>query len=214
MESFDTLLLMRMTERMLGLLAGVLCVVLGYRLFIRLPEKTDSAGKVVLPGGISIWMSRVGPGCFFALFGAAIVAYSFTSAVKVADERLAPAARPAGESQSEAMALRKQEISAMSDRSARAAKSAGSEEALIELRTALVNLNAAIDRLQRDTAPPERDRLVSGLQNAKTMLLRAAWNPAWGDPARFQSWINSGAILPAPAGMDEPAGLYLAGQTR
>jgi hypothetical protein len=214
MESFDTLLLMRMTERMLGLLAGVLCVVLGYRLFIRLPEKTDSAGKVVLPGGISIWMSRVGPGCFFALFGAAIVAYSFTSAVKVADERAMPSVRPAGEGQSEAVALRKQEISAMSDRSARAAKSAASEEALIELRTALATLNAAIDRLQRDTAPPERDRLVAGLQNAKTMLLRAAWNPVWGDPARFQSWINSGAILPAPAGMDEPAGLYLAGQSR
>ena len=212
MESFDTVLLMRMAERMLGLLAGVLCVVLGYRLFVRLPEKTDSAGKVVLPGGISIWMSRVGPGCFFALFGAAIVAYSFTSAVKVADERMAPSVRPAGES--EAVALRKQEISAMSDRSARAAKSAASEEALIELRAALVNLNAVIDRLQRDAAPPERDRLVAGLQNAKTMLLRAAWNPAWGDPARFQTWINSGAILPAPAGMDEPAGLYLAGQTR
>ena len=203
-----------MAERLLGLLAGVLCVVLGYRLFIRLPEKTDSAGKVVLPGGISIWMSRVGPGCFFALFGAAIVAYSFTSAVKVSDERMVPPARPAVEGQSEAMALRKQEISAMSDRSARAAKGAASEEALIELRTALATLNAAIDRLQRDAASPERERLVAGLQNAKTMLLRAAWNPAWGDPARVQSWINSGAILPAPAGMDEPAGLYLAGQTR
>ena len=41
MESFDVLLMTRMAERMLGLLAGVLCVVLGYRLFIRLPEKTD-----------------------------------------------------------------------------------------------------------------------------------------------------------------------------
>ena len=46
------------------------------------------------------------------------------------------------------------------------------------------------------------------------LLLRGAWQPTWGDPARFQSWINSGAVLPAPAGMDEPAGLYLAGQTR
>ena len=213
MESFDTVLLMRMAERLLGLLAGVLCVVLGYRLFVRLPEKTDSAGKVVLPGGISIWMSRVGPGCFFALFGAAIVAYSFTSAVKVSDERMAPQVRP-GESQSEAQALRKQEISAMSDRSARSAKSGAGDEGLAELRTALANLNATIDRLQRDVAPPERERLVAGLQNAKLLLLRGAWSPAWGDPARFQSWINSGAILPAPAGMDEPAGLYLAGQTR
>ena len=214
MDSFDTLLLMRMAERLLGLLAGVLSVVLGYRLFVRLPDKTDSSGKVVLPGGISIWLSRVGPGIFFALFGAAIIAYSFSSAVKVSDERMAPQARPASEGQGEAVALRKQEISAMTDRSARAAKSGAGEEGLAELRTALANLNATIDRLQRDVAPPERERLVAGLQNAKLLLLRGAWTPAWGDPARFQSWINSGAILPAPAGMDEPAGLYVAGQTR
>ena len=205
MESFDALLMTRMAERMLGLLAGVLCVVLGYRLFVRLPEKTDSAGKVVLPGGISIWMSRVGPGCFFALFGAAIVAYSFTSAVKVSDERLAPS------TQNEAMALRKQEISAMTARSAR---SDSGEQTIAELRGAMADLNAAIDRLGRDTAPPERDRLIAGLQNAKVQLLRGAWVAAWGDPARFQSWINSGAQPPAPAGMDVPAGLYLAGQSR
>lgn len=62
MESLDALLLMRMAERLLGLLAGGLCVVLGYRLFVKLPEKTNSSGKVVLPGGVSIWLSRVGPG--------------------------------------------------------------------------------------------------------------------------------------------------------
>src|SRR3984885_4131844 len=97
MEYLDALLLMRMVERLLGLLAGGLCIVLGYRLFMKLPDKTDSSGKVVLPGGVSIWLSRVGPGLFFALFGAAIVAYSFTSAVKVTNEQTGPSARaPAG----------------------------------------------------------------------------------------------------------------------
>lgn len=208
MEAVDVLLLMRMGERLLGLLGGVLCVVLGYRLFIKLPDKTDSAGKVVLPGGISIWMSRVGPGIFFALFGAGIVAYSFASAVKVTDETT-PAQISADAPA--AVAMRRQEIAAMS---ARAVKAPANEEALIQLRAVLADLNATIDRLGRDAAPPERDRLIAGVQNAKVLLLRSAWNPAWGDPARFQSWINSGAILPAPAGMDEPAGLYLAGQTR
>jgi len=209
MESLDALLLMRMVERLLGLLAGALCVVLGYRLFINLPEKTDSSGKVVLPGGVSIWMSRVGPGIFFALFGAAIVAYSFASTVKVTNEQAAP--RASTDAPGEALAMRRQEIAAMS---ARAAKSDTTEQTLIALRITLADLNATIDRLGRDVAPPERDRLIAGLQNAKVLLLRNAWIPAWGDPTRFQSWINSGAILPAPSGMDEPAGLYLAGQTR
>ena len=98
--------------------------------------------------------------------------------------------------------------------SARAAKSDTTEQTIIELRGAMADLNATIDRVGRDTAPPERDRLIAGLQNAKVLLLRSAWVAAWGDPARFQSWINSGAQLPAPAGMDVPAGLYLAGQPR
>jgi hypothetical protein len=209
MDSVDAMLLMRMVERLLGLLSGALCVVLGYRLFINLPEKTDSAGKVVLPGGVSIWLSRVGPGIFFALFGAAIVAYSFASTVRVTNEQNVP--RASSDAPGEALAMRRQEIAAMAGR---AARSDTSEQTIIELRGAMADLNAAIDRLGRDAAPPERDRLIAGLQNAKVLLLRGAWVAAWGDPARFQSWVNSGAQLPAPAGMDVPAGLYLAGQPR
>ncbi|WP_422000128.1 hypothetical protein [Reyranella sp.] len=209
MDSLDTLLLMRMAERLLGLLAGALSIVLGYGLFIRLPEKTDSSGKVVLPGGISIWMSRVGPGLFFALFGAAIIAYSFTSTVKVTDEQLL--APPAGKPTAEAATIRRQEVGAMSDRSSPTPSAEEREQSLVRLRGAMADLNAAIERLDRDD---REQRLVAGLQNAKLLLLRSSWQPRWGDPARFQSWINSGARPPAPAGLDEPAGLYLAGPAR
>src|SRR5262245_13969419 len=120
MEMVDALLLMRMVERLFGLLAGGLCVVLGYQLFIRLPEKADSSGKVILPGGVSIWLSRVGPGIFFALFGVAIVAYSFASAVRVTDEQtVTPASMRAsvGATTQAVVASSRREISAMSDRS-------------------------------------------------------------------------------------------------
>ena len=116
MEMVDALLLMRMVERLFGLLAGGLCVVLGYQLFIRLPEKADSSGKIILPGGVSIWLSRVGPGIFFALFGVAIVAYSFASAVRVTDEQTAvPASmRASGGATTQAVvASSRREISAM-----------------------------------------------------------------------------------------------------
>jgi hypothetical protein len=212
MEVVDALLLMRMAERLLGLLAGALCVVLGYQLFIRLPEKSDSSGKVILPGGVSIWLSRVGPGIFFALFGVAIIAYSFASTVRVSEQTAAPVAQ-AATGGATTLASSRREISAMSDRSSRATQEER-EEQLTYLRLALANLNAAIDRLQRDTPPPERDRLVAGLQGAKMLLLRSNWDTPWGDPARFQAWVNSGAVLPAPSGMDIPAGLYLTGQTR
>jgi hypothetical protein len=214
MESLDALLLMRMTERLLGLLAGGLCIVLGYRLFVKLPEKADSSGKVVLPGGVSIWLSRVGPGIFFALFGAAIVAYSFASAVKVTNEQTGPSSRAPAGTTAGTPATTRQEIAAMSDRSTEQAKREARQQQLMVLRGTLVDLNATIDHLGRDAASPDRDRLIVGLQMAKMLLLRGAWDAAWGDPDRFQSWINSGALPPPPAAMDEPAGLYLAGQTR
>jgi hypothetical protein len=215
MEVVDALLLMRMAERLLGLLAGGLCVVLGYQLFIRLPDKADSSGKVILPGGVSIWLSRVGPGIFFALFGVAIIAYSFASTVRVSEQTAAQAPTPAvTTSAAQALVSSRREISAMSDRSGQRATREEREEQLTYLRLTLANLNAAIDRLQRDTQPPERERLVAGLQGAKMLLLRNNWDAPWGDPARFQAWVNSGAVLPAPAGMDIPAGLYLTGQTR
>ena len=50
---------------------------MGYRLFTNISGKTNSEGKIILPGGISIYLSRVGPGVFFALFGAIIVTASF-----------------------------------------------------------------------------------------------------------------------------------------
>ncbi|MBS0527445.1 MAG: hypothetical protein JSS04_27715 [Proteobacteria bacterium] len=209
----DALLLMRMAERLLGLLAGGLCVVLGYQLFIRLPDKADSAGKVILPGGVSIWLSRVGPGIFFALFGVAIIAYSFASTVRISEQTAAPV-QASADTPTTTLASSRREISAMSDRSGQRVAREEREEQLTYLRLALANLNAAIDRLQRDTQPPERERLVAGLQGAKMLLLRGNWDTSWGDPARFQAWVNSGAVLPAPSGMDIPAGLYLTGQTR
>jgi hypothetical protein len=201
-----------MVERLLGLLAGGLCVVLGYRLFMNLPEKTDSSGKIVLPGGVSIWLSRVGPGLFFALFGAAIVTYSFASTVRATSEQgMSPSiarSAPAGDA---AVAIRRQEIAAMSARSRSAAEGAAREQELTVLRGAMADLNATIVRLEADAQPPERGRLIGGLQTAKMLLLRGYWEPPWGDPARLQSWINSGAAPPAPMGMEVPAALYLNG---
>src|SRR6266496_2543343 len=62
------LLQLRVIERVLAVIIG--------GLFIKLPKQKDSSGKVMLPGDISIFFSRVGPGVFFSLFGAAVVVVS------------------------------------------------------------------------------------------------------------------------------------------
>ncbi len=77
------LMIARATERLLGAVIGATSIFLGYRLFLHLPQQTDSEGRIVLPGGISIWLSRVGPGVFFLLFGTALIALSLSQRLSI-----------------------------------------------------------------------------------------------------------------------------------
>ena len=80
MESLDfsTVFAWRAVERLIAVLIGGGSIYLGYRLFMALPElSADGEGKFELPGGVSIYVSRVGPGIFFALFGTALVGLAF-----------------------------------------------------------------------------------------------------------------------------------------
>ena len=76
-------LILRSLERILSVAIGGLSIVLGYRLFLALPTQRDSEGSFKLPWNISVALTRVGPGVFFALFGAAVVALGLHSAVSV-----------------------------------------------------------------------------------------------------------------------------------
>ena len=67
---------LRALERIIVVIIGGLSVYLGYRLFLHVPSQKDGEGKISFPGGISIIVNRVGPGVFFALFGAGVVALS------------------------------------------------------------------------------------------------------------------------------------------
>ena len=72
----------RSLERVLIILAGILSIYLGYHLFLQNPNEVNSQGHVTLPGGTAIYLSRVGPGAFLALFGAIVVAISFLRPIK------------------------------------------------------------------------------------------------------------------------------------
>src|SRR2546428_454261 len=64
----------RHVERLLIVLAGGLSIVLGYRMFLAIPKaQNEGEGRIQLPGGVSIYVTRVGPGAFFAPYGAAIL---------------------------------------------------------------------------------------------------------------------------------------------
>src|SRR4051794_16652007 len=68
--------LLRGAERILIVGIGGLAIWLGYLSFRLIPYSHDASGHISFPGGIKIYVSRVGPGVFFCLFGAMVVGLS------------------------------------------------------------------------------------------------------------------------------------------
>jgi hypothetical protein len=71
----------RASERIVVVIAGVVALVLGYRLF----DKAADLGALTaeVPQRIKLQMQRIGPGIFFALFGTAILIYVMSSNIDV-----------------------------------------------------------------------------------------------------------------------------------
>lgn len=73
---------LRMIERIMGVLIGGLSIYLGFYLFKIIPHSKTGEGKFTFPG-VSIHLFRTGPGVFFALFGCAIIYWSFSHPISV-----------------------------------------------------------------------------------------------------------------------------------
>jgi hypothetical protein len=202
----DWMLLLRMGERLLDVLIGGACVYLGYRLFLALPEKVDSEGKIVLPGGINIWLSRVGPGAFFALFGAVLVGMSFMYGVEVKTGSSAGGMGP----EKEAAAVVTRETRALTGDAGDSAIL--HQQRLAEAKNQLLVLNRDWPRaLQSNLNGEERASLEIARDYSKQQILRAVWRQEWGAFEAFEQWVNAGAQAPAPSALSEAARLYVSG---
>lgn len=75
---------LRMLERLINVLIAGMSIYLGFRLFLSIPHSQSGEGKFTFPGG-SVHLMRTGPGVFFALFGCAIIYWSFSNIVKTSN---------------------------------------------------------------------------------------------------------------------------------
>ena len=64
---------MRGIERLVIVLIGGMAIYLGYRLFLAVKAEAEGEAKISLPHDVTVMVSRVGPGVFFALFGSMVV---------------------------------------------------------------------------------------------------------------------------------------------
>jgi len=202
----DTL---RAIERILAVLMGGLSIYLGYRLFLQLPDRTDSAGKIILPGNISIYLSRVGPGIFMALFGAAVVAFSLHNTVTYRETLSGTEAYDGHGSTSDETPLSPgvREYSGIGERG-----TAGTLQSL-EVSRAMVkrdifSLNSLSNALRTDLNPEDQVDIELAVPRIKVALLKTVWAEDWGDPEAFEDWVFRSAAEDPPQELEAAAAFY------
>jgi hypothetical protein len=192
--------LYREVERILAVVISGMSIYLGYRLFLDVKAQQDSAGKLQLPGGIVIYLTRIGPGVFFALFGSAVIGLSLKSTVSISESKLATPAQNAA-------------IETHSNYSGFGSLPVANDQAVTDkkqqLRLDLDFLNKRLPQLLRpDLSTAERTDLNVILPKTKLSLMLMSWDPGWGDFAVFQKWVDQGSSGPTPLNLEDAAKIY------
>lgn len=185
LASLIAVILSRATERVLLVLAGGLAIYLGYQLFALIPAADRSEGRIALPGGVSIFLTRIGPGVFFALFGCAIIAYSVTKPVefRIPVEVSAGRAAP-GDARSGSYV----QYSGLGPAPAARSTPTGLDPAVIVGR-----LNGYLEDMRQRLDRPAADEFEAAVRAAKLAVMLDAWKSEWGDRAAFVNWVGGGA---------------------
>lgn len=201
LASLIAVILTRAAERVLLVLAGGLAIYLGYRLFAVIPAADRSEGRISLPGGVSIFLTRIGPGVFFALFGCAIIGYSATKPVefRIPVELSAGRAVPA-----EARAGGYVQYSGLGP----APGAAGpSPQAGLEAPVIIARLNAYLDDMRQRLDRPAAAEFAAAVRAAKLAVMLGGWKSEWGDRDAFAKWVGGGAEGDPPT--DRAAGAVI-----
>lgn len=199
LEGFLAVVLTRGAERILLVLVGALAIYLGYNLFLRMPNaarsKHDGEGKIELPGGVSIFLTRVGPGIFFALFGIAVIGYSVTRPVNLdfpaPTTTMASAGAPGGGVHFSGFAQSEPVRPAI-----QAAFVGGPEPEIVVAR-----LNGIFQKAQTQMNGVEAEDLAQMIRAAKFAVILGRWKPEWGDRATFERWVKEHSNQDPPANL-------------
>lgn len=216
-------LLLRFLERITVVLVGAMSIYVGYRLFSLVPAERDSSGQFKLPWGISVVMTRVGPGVFFALFGAVTVGLALAQPLEyrtlpqapVSQAPQAPASPvppvpaaaqpPAPPGEYKYVTRGGMDVSNPTELA----------NARVGLRADMTFLNTLPGRLSKELSPATRQSIEHAVGRVKLHLLRPLWGTreeGFGDFAAFEKWVKEGEQGPPPPGMQGALELYRYGK--
>ncbi len=172
--------------RLVAMGIGAFLCYLGYRLFSEVPLATQGDAELSGLKGATIKLTRIGPGVFFALFGALTVIWAIsqpfsyserrTTAEGAIEERTAgaasPTARPAAGADSTARAFVRQEIRWLNQ------------------------VQGVLTEVQRADLADDPDYIVPGI---KRRLMLAVWDAnTWGDAYAFVKWLEETGGIGTP----------------
>ena len=188
MDPQSLVIIMRMIERILGVIVGAGLVYLGYRLFLDVRGRRAAAsgsGDFTLAGGNKLKLSKVGPGVFFALFGAGLIAFSLTRSVSLTTTSNPESSKQPSAPTSVATVKFIGASGVPSDETERTHRRE-------EVARDIVALNNAVGRANE----AERETLQRATHRAKLALMEPLWADDWGDLADFRDWLETGAAPP------------------
>jgi branched-subunit amino acid transport protein len=200
---FLAVVLTRAAERLLLVLVGAMAVYLGYNLFRQMPNArrgkgaNEGEGKIELPGGVSIFLTRIGPGVFFALFGFAVIGYSVTRPIQLSFP--APSGTATGASANAGGGVSYSGVGQRDPGSAARtplAPIAGPEPEMV-----VAKLNGAYQEAQKRLDMVAAVELAQVIRAAKFAVMLGRWKADWGDRDAFERWARDNGDKDPPANL-------------
>lgn len=231
---------LRAIERILDAVIGGISIYLGYRLFLSVPRRAadpdgtaqgandsasdggGSSAEFKLPGDVSIILTRVGPGIFFALFGAAVVVTSLSKGMSYHHEPAAggAAGTPVGMGATDRHGYLSSDKSTGGTTDWSGAVGADKADATPrlsrdrivaqrrDLAPQIAALNAIVPALKADIDPGRKADIELAIPAIKRTLMHPVWDTDWGDEVAFDEWASNGAGGAAPVGCDQAARFF------
>lgn len=196
MESTLTLAAGALT-RLVALGIGAFLCYLGFRLFSEVPVPAEGEAELSGVRGMTIKLTRVGPGVFFALFGTIVVVWSLSRPFEYTERRLAADGAPAlAAAAGDVVEIRAGAMNPTAG--AQATEDAASRRNVVAQEVQWLN-QVALRLLQR----PDPDLVHDPdymVPRIKQVLMESVWDAsAWGSPAAFRQWLERTGGLSAPA---------------
>jgi hypothetical protein len=190
------LFLLRALERVIAVIIGGLSIYLGYRLFLAVKATGEGTGEVKLPGNVAVMVSRVGPGVFFALFGAVVVGASLAFPVRYNETELKTVGGTSVQKKDISGIGAESAISSAASTSGIDSEGAPDQEALeferLRVREHIAFLNQLMRLVHPALPEAQRQRVRAKTLAAKLQLMHAVWGQDWGRFEDFQLWAEGG----------------------